>query len=39
VARLYPARIGSREELEQFLAALRERLEKVLASGATVVLE
>ncbi len=39
VARIYPARISSREELERFLAELRDRLEKALASGATIVLE
>jgi len=39
VARLCPARIGNREELEQFLGELRERLEKILAAGGTIMLE
>lgn len=39
VARLYPGRIGSREELDEFLEDLRERLEKVLAAGGTIMLE
>ncbi len=39
VSKLYPARISSEEELEQFLQALKERLEKILAQGATIILE
>ena len=39
VGRLYPARIGSEAELEEFIARLRERLAKILASGGTIVLE
>jgi len=39
VARLFPARIASEAEQDEFLAALRERLEKVLARGASVLLE
>ena len=39
VARLYPARIGSEAELEDFIKSLRERLAKILAAGGTIVLE
>lgn len=39
VSKLYPARISNEEELEQFLQALKERLEKILAQGATIILE
>lgn len=39
VARLYPDRIRSPEELEQFLGELRERLKKILAAGGTIMLE
>ena len=39
VARLYPARIASQAELDDFLKRLRERLEKILAAGSTIVLE
>ena len=39
VARLYPGRITNAAELDVFIAALRERLEKALAQGATIILE
>jgi hypothetical protein len=39
VARLYPARIASNEELDEFLGTLRERLAKIIAAGGTIVLE
>ena len=39
VAQLYPARIGSNAELEDFLSLLRERLAKILAAGGTIMLE
>ena len=39
VAKLYPARIATREELQDFLSALKERLEKILAQGGSIVLE
>lgn len=39
VARLFPARIGSEEELDEFIKGLRERLVKIIAAGGTIVLE
>lgn len=39
VARLYPGRITNADELNAFVAALRERLEKALAQGSTIILE
>lgn len=39
VAKLYAARITNPDELEEFLGALRERIEKILAQGASVMLE
>jgi len=39
VAKLYPSRITGKEEMEEFLAALRERLEKILAQRGTIILE
>ena len=39
VARLYPARIGSEKELDEFIKTLRERLAKILAARRTIVLE
>ncbi|MEI7819506.1 MAG: BREX system P-loop protein BrxC [Verrucomicrobiota bacterium] len=39
IARLYPGRIASPEELEAFMESLRERLTKALAQGSTIVLE
>jgi len=39
VARLYPARIGSDEELDEFIKTLRERLARILAAGGTILLE
>jgi negative regulator of replication initiation len=39
VSRLYPSRITSIDELDEFLEALRERLEKILAQGASILLE
>jgi len=39
VARLYPGRITNEEELEAFVTALRERLEKALSHGSTIILE
>jgi hypothetical protein len=39
VAKLYPSRITGKEEMEDFLAALRERLEKILAQRGTIILE
>jgi len=39
VAKLYPARIATREELQDFLSALKERLEKILAQGGSIILE
>ncbi|AAR35484.1 BREX system P-loop protein BrxC [Geobacter sulfurreducens] len=39
VARLYPGRITSKDELEDFITNLRERLSKVLAQGGTIILE
>jgi hypothetical protein len=39
VARLYPARIDSEKELDEFIKTLRERLAKILAVGNTIVLE
>lgn len=39
VARLYPGRITNTEELEAFVSALRERLQRAIAHGQTVILE
>jgi len=39
VARLFPARIGNEEELDEFIKGLRERLVKIIAAGGTIVLE
>ncbi len=39
VARLYPGRITNTEELDAFVTSLRERLEKALAQGSTIILE
>jgi hypothetical protein len=39
VARLYPGRITNQKELDAFVGSLKERLEKALAQGATIILE
>jgi hypothetical protein len=39
VARLFPGRITNAEELDAFVTALRERLEKALSQGSTIILE
>lgn len=39
VAKLFPGRITSTDDLESFLGNLRERLNKVLAQGGTIILE
>jgi hypothetical protein len=39
VARLYPGRITNKEELDAFVDSLKDRLEKALAQGATIILE
>jgi hypothetical protein len=39
VARLYPSRITTSEEMEEVLKDLRDRIEKILAQGGSVVLE
>jgi hypothetical protein len=39
VAKLYPVRITSEDQLREFLTALQERLEKILAQGGTIILE
>ena len=39
VARLYPGRITNVEELDAFVTSLRERLEKAIAQGSTIILE
>ena len=39
IAKLYPGRITKKEELDDFIGALRARLEKALAAKATVILE
>lgn len=39
VARLYPGRITNKDELDAFVDSLRERLEKALAQGSTIILE
>ncbi len=39
VSKLYPSRISNEDELEQFLKALKDKLEKVLAQGASIILE
>jgi hypothetical protein len=39
VARLFPDRITSEKELDDFLKDLKERLSKILAQGDTIILE
>ncbi len=39
VAKLYPVRITNDEQLKEFLVALQERLEKILAQHGTIILE
>jgi hypothetical protein len=39
VAKLYPARIASSEDLKKFLTVLQARLGKLLAQGSSIVLE
>jgi hypothetical protein len=39
IGRLYPGRIQTPAELEQFIKSLNERLSKILAQGGTVILE
>jgi len=39
VARLFPTRITTEEELREFLKVLQDRLEKILASGNIIMLE
>ncbi|HPU93803.1 MAG TPA: BREX system P-loop protein BrxC [Candidatus Saccharicenans sp.] len=39
VSRLFPSQIATEEELREFLAALEERLKKIIARGDTVILE
>ena len=39
VARLYPTRITSDAELNEFLAVLKDRLGKILSQGGTIILE
>jgi hypothetical protein len=39
VSKLYPSRITSKEDLEEFLNALKERIEKILSQGASILLE
>lgn len=39
VARLYPGRITNQKELDAFVDSLKERLEKALAQGSTIILE
>jgi len=39
VSRLYSGRIATGEELEAFIQSLHERLEKIIASGGTILLE
>lgn len=39
VAKLFPRRIATEEELDVFIKALRERLSKTIAKGATIVFD
>jgi len=39
VAKLFPTRITTNEELKEFLKALEERLAKIIARGDTILLE
>jgi len=39
VSKLFPSQIATEEELMEFLAALEERLKKIIARGDTVILE
>lgn len=39
VAKLYPNRIGTEEELDAFIESLRDRLTKTIAKGATIIFE
>jgi hypothetical protein len=39
VAKLYPGRIGTEKELDDFIESLRERLAKTIAKGATIIFE
>lgn len=39
VSSLYPGRISTEEELQNFMQCLRERMEKIIASGGTIILE
>jgi len=39
VSRFFPSQIATEEELMEFLAALEERLKKIIARGDTVILE
>lgn len=39
VGRLYPGRIKTRPELDQFIDSLKERLSKILAQGGTIILD
>ena len=39
VAKLFPGRITSEDELDEFLKDLRDRLSKILAQGDTIILE
>lgn len=39
IARLFPGRIATAEELDVFIESLRERLAKTLAKGATIIFE
>ena len=39
VAKLYPTRITNEGEMEEFLKALKERLDKILAQGGSILLE
>ena len=39
VSKIYPVRITKPEELDAFIASLRQRIEKALSQGASVVIE
>lgn len=39
VAKLYPGRIATEQELDAFIKSLRERLAKTIAKGATIIFE
>src|SRR5207248_5391341 len=39
MARLYPSRITSPEEMEQVIKDLRDRISKILAQGGSVILD